>query len=479
METRAILILFFSIISFNSFSQGNTKITGFITDVADSTVLVSLFLENPNSLVSNSKNVSEVKTANGKFVFDFDIQEPRIVIVKLNHAHVFRPEATGILIEPNDSLDIEIPDSKKLGLMNIVIRGKGAEKTELQKSMWSAILPIYRADPRYSEQTLQYKFATVDRKLDAVDSAFYTFSGNVSDIGKEILRARQYHYVLDMLLISAMRSTSDSLRFLFESYIVNKNRIDPLLKDKVINYFPTHVLGNYILLSEFKNPVEQGGERFRANHPIEYTKFIIKHFGYNKPIKDYLLAIVANSVLKRDMFSSRSKQIYQIFKNEASLSSTFFNEVSEIYDYMESYLKPGLPFFNFELPDTTGKNHHLKDFRGKVLILDFWFNGCAGCAQMARALDSLEGYFNEDDVQFISINVDSKKIWLQGIEKYTSKNSLNLYTAEQKTEHPLIKYLNFSTYPKLVVIDRNGNLMPNPPDPRSKRSEFLKYIRLL
>lgn len=37
-----------------------------------------------------------------------------------------------------------------------------------------------------------------------------------------------------------------------------------------------------------------------------------------------------------------------------------------------AYPQPGDPAPNFTLPDSTGTNHQLVDFAGKVVMLNFW-----------------------------------------------------------------------------------------------------------
>jgi len=33
----------------------------------------------------------------------------------------------------------------------------------------------------------------------------------------------------------------------------------------------------------------------------------------------------------------------------------------------------------FALPDSTGKEFSLADFKGKYVLVDFWYSGCAPC----------------------------------------------------------------------------------------------------
>ena len=120
--------------------------------------------------------------------------------------------------------------------------------------------------------------------------------------------------------------------------------------------------------------------------------------------------------------------------------------------------------FDFDLPDVNGKRWKSTDFKGKLLVLDFWFNGCTGCAQMKEVLSPVvKKYKLDTNVVFIAISVDpTEKLWKAGLEKgiYTFSDHLNLYTDGLGSRHPLIKNYNFMAYPQLLFFDKSGKNIP-------------------
>ncbi|MFS4474138.1 TlpA family protein disulfide reductase [Chryseobacterium sp. T20] len=470
-----IIFLILNQFAFEVTGQNSTKITGFVPEAKDSTWTVELGIENPDVIYENRFTTIKTKTQNGKFSFDFEINKPKMVTLEINGHRLFFPGVFCVLIEPMDSLDFSIKNMNKLGLMDIGVTGKGKEKVDFVKAIIAATFPIYKSDPR--KQSVQFTFETTDRKLNVIDSVYDFFPSNIDSLAKDIIRAYEYDLILDIPLLTATKS--DSSQYFFNKFIVDKKRMDILLKKEVLNYYPYHVLANNILLSAYRNPAAQLGRTFIQNKPIEFAHLVVKQLGNNVPAKEYLLADLTVKTLKAERLNGTSKNLYNYFKKNVSTNSIFYQEVENLYKYFSSNLMPGQPFYNFELPDRTGKIHYLQDFKGKVIVMDFWFNGCSGCLQMANIIDSLEKVFSPGKVQIISINVDSKKQWLAGIGKYSSNKSLNLYTNEQKTEHPLISYLNFNTYPKLVVIDKKGQLAETPPDPRSNMNDFIDFINKL
>ena len=124
----------------------------------------------------------------------------------------------------------------------------------------------------------------------------------------------------------------------------------------------------------------------------------------------------------------------------------------------------GVTAYNFTLVDSDGITHHLSDYLGKTVVIDFWFTGCPGCRNLKLKLDSLEPTFSEIPVVFLTISVDrDKSVWLKSLRDriYTTAYSKNLLG----TTTVFDKY-NIIGFPSLVLIDKNGKLWHSVTDPR-------------
>lgn len=118
---------------------------------------------------------------------------------------------------------------------------------------------------------------------------------------------------------------------------------------------------------------------------------------------------------------------------------------------------------DFELEDTNGLTTSYKDFKNKVLIMDFWFTGCGGCSSYYKNVLSIvkERFKNNPNVIFLSISIDKDKAnWKRSIAKeiYTSKDAVNVYTNGLGSNHMLVKNNNIKAFPCVVLLDKNGNL---------------------
>lgn len=129
----------------------------------------------------------------------------------------------------------------------------------------------------------------------------------------------------------------------------------------------------------------------------------------------------------------------------------------------------GAVAYNFSLTDTKGNFHRLSDYKGKVVVLDFWYTGCPACLTLAPFLFKVQKSLINKPVVFISICIDkNKNVWMNSVKegKYTSDLSMNLYTGGMGKEDQMIKHYGITSYPTLLVIDKSGKLCANGTDPR-------------
>jgi peroxiredoxin len=65
----------------------------------------------------------------------------------------------------------------------------------------------------------------------------------------------------------------------------------------------------------------------------------------------------------------------------------------------------GKPAPGFTLPDTEGHSHQLSDYRGKVVVLNFWATWCPPCREEMPAMERLHQLIGDEDIAVVAINV--------------------------------------------------------------------------
>lgn len=115
------------------------------------------------------------------------------------------------------------------------------------------------------------------------------------------------------------------------------------------------------------------------------------------------------------------------------------------------------------LPEVTFKkvyNFHtetakISDFKGKLLILDFWATWCSPCLAMLPKIDSLQKQFG-DQVQFLSVTYQQEKEVLPFLERYEKIAGKHYEIAQVMGDKELHKLFPHHTLPHFIWIDRNG-----------------------
>lgn len=116
--------------------------------------------------------------------------------------------------------------------------------------------------------------------------------------------------------------------------------------------------------------------------------------------------------------------------------------------------------YNFSLPDVLGKKVTLKDFKGRVILIDFWYTGCGNCINFYKnVLSKLEQHFqNFSNVAFLTVSIDKERtFWLKSVNSgiYTSPTVVNLFTAGQGLSHNVIKNFQVESFPCLMIIGKD------------------------
>jgi thiol-disulfide isomerase/thioredoxin len=104
--------------------------------------------------------------------------------------------------------------------------------------------------------------------------------------------------------------------------------------------------------------------------------------------------------------------------------------------------------------DGDGRPRTLKDFAGKVVLVNFWATWCAPCIEEMPTLDALQARLGGEDFIVLAINQDREgaKVATPFVERNGWKNlPLNLEPAGQFAKDAALRGL-----PTSLLIDREG-----------------------
>jgi peroxiredoxin len=126
-------------------------------------------------------------------------------------------------------------------------------------------------------------------------------------------------------------------------------------------------------------------------------------------------------------------------------------------------LQPGDPAAEFTVIGPDGEEVRLSDFRGKVVVLDFWATWCVPCLKAMPELSQLAESRAQDGLVVLSICVaDTRENYDTWVSQNAGKYAFR--TAHDPVGKPLRESLFSSVYgvsmlPAIFVVDRDGGLV--------------------
>jgi len=107
--------------------------------------------------------------------------------------------------------------------------------------------------------------------------------------------------------------------------------------------------------------------------------------------------------------------------------------------------------FLFSGNDLNGKPLNLRDLRGKVVVLDFWYKGCGWCIKAMPQVKKLAEEFQNQPVVVIGVSVDANDKDAKSVV-----NRLNLAYPIIRLEPQILEKYGVQGMPSLLVIDKQG-----------------------
>lgn len=118
-------------------------------------------------------------------------------------------------------------------------------------------------------------------------------------------------------------------------------------------------------------------------------------------------------------------------------------------------VKPGDDMVDADLYDVAGKVHHLSDFKGKYILLDFWSTGCGPCLKSLPELKEISERY-KDHLNVISLSSDPKESWKSfSVSKKLSGNNFN----DLQNTHGIYAKYGVRGLPNYVFISPEGKIL--------------------
>lgn len=136
--------------------------------------------------------------------------------------------------------------------------------------------------------------------------------------------------------------------------------------------------------------------------------------------------------------------------------------------------EPGLAI---TLPDVDGMQHSIEEWRGKILVINFWATWCPPCLKEIPEFIALQAQYKQQGLQFVGIAIDSQ----QAVSNYLKTVNVNYPMLVGGDEAiGLSQQLGniVGTVPYSVIVDRQGRIAYRHPGELSKEkiTEWLAVL---
>jgi peroxiredoxin len=127
---------------------------------------------------------------------------------------------------------------------------------------------------------------------------------------------------------------------------------------------------------------------------------------------------------------------------------------------------------DFQLEDLKGKTVSLRDFRGKIILLNFWATWCKPCVAEMEDIEKLHRKYKDRDFAVLTINFGEN---IQKVKNFVTENKLTLTVLLDPEKEVSRRYRTFAL-PTSYLVDKNGYLLAGTmgtPDWKSKDFQTL------
>jgi peroxiredoxin len=122
----------------------------------------------------------------------------------------------------------------------------------------------------------------------------------------------------------------------------------------------------------------------------------------------------------------------------------------------------GQPAPEFTLPTLDGSSKNLADYRGQVVVLNFWATWCPPCIQEMPSLERLHEALANKGVAVIAVSVDER---YSDIVEFVDTYRVTFDVLHDEGKKLSRKYQTFK-YPETYILDRAGRLKSKVIGPR-------------
>lgn len=191
------------------------------------------------------------------------------------------------------------------------------------------------------------------------------------------------------------------------------------------------------------------------NYPVDVQKDVLlknlNGFGLDAIIIQTIKIALENTKKSKDL-----KQIRNSVSQNNLISNGTQQGLLSLIDSKMNFSK-GMSFPISEIEDINGDIFNLNEYKGKVIIFDFWSTWCGPCIKEMPQIKEMMDMLKNDDVILITLSIDDNfKKWNDFIKKQNI-NGIHLCLGGGFGNNILNK-LKITSIPRAIVLDKEHKI---------------------
>lgn len=439
---RKYLLVFYFLFLTNLVWAQRALLVGKVTKPKSDSIQIGV---NPNPLSAQEAQSISKLNAEGGFSIEVPLKEASVV------DFVYDDESVSLFLQPGDELEARFTGGSLM--KSLKFKGQGASENNfllaynlkfLENEDYQVLPENITLNEKSFVEFLDYR---KEDQLNFLEK--YTAKNPVSAAFRHyILSEIEYAYANDRLTFNELRT-----KVLGGPIKLSGNYYGFLQEVKLDN---APGVKSHSYLTYLKNYI-----RFQAaaaNHrpaDLDYYEAIYqlaKEKLTGEP-RNLVLANVLHESIRFGFIQYTSRMFDDFEKLNTNQDLNEFLAVS--YNTSKSFAL-GSPAPDFKLKSSTGQEMSLKDFKGKLVYLNFWNSKCGLCQLDVPYAIELEKELYNENVVFVNIGMDENEgYWRDAIARRKLKG-VQLFAGNQEA---LIKAYKVEDMPSYFLIDTDGTFI--------------------
>jgi len=174
------------------------------------------------------------------------------------------------------------------------------------------------------------------------------------------------------------------------------------------------------------------------------------------PKNDFSYHLLLSHISKGELNSTQINNLYKKL-DTIQLSIVQLEKIHQVIN-PNRVLSKGKKIYDFYLPNVNDKIISTSNFRGKILLIDFWASWCKPCRKLTPDLIEIYKEFKSSDFEILGVSLDTKiDKWKIAIskDKIPWENVIDTLAFEGK----ISASYNIHFIPFNILIDKNGMIL--------------------